>query len=203
MRALILVDIQNDFMPGGALAVTDGDAVVPVANRVMKSFDLCVATQDWHPADHQSFAAQHPGTTPGQLIDLHGLPQVLWPVHCVQDTEGAAFVDTLELPKDVYVFPKGIHVEVDSYSGFYDNGHRYSTGLTSFLKDRGITTLYVLGVATDYCVKFTVLDACAAGFETFVITDGCRAVNLSPEDGEKALKAMQDAGATLVTSADV
>lgn len=203
MKALILVDIQNDFMPGGALAVPDGDAVVPVANKVIDSFDLCIATQDWHPADHQSFAAEHPGTSPGQLIDLHGLPQVLWPVHCVQHTQGAAFVADLELPQDIHIFPKGMHVDVDSYSGFYDNGHRHSTGLTAFLKERGVTTLYVMGVATDYCVKFTVLDACEEGFETFVITDGCRAVNLTPEDGEKALQAMQDAGATLVTSADV
>jgi len=203
MRALILIDIQNDFVPGGALAVEDGDAVVSVANRVIPKFNLVIASQDWHPADHQSFASQHPGRSPGELIDLHGLPQVLWPDHCVQGSDGAEFVQSLNLPTDVHVFQKGMHQEVDSYSAFFDNGRRHTTGLADFLREKGVSEVFILGLATDYCVKFSVLDACSEGFNTTVVADGCRAVNLTSGDGARAFEEMKAAGAKLVESGDV
>src|SRR5258706_8522984 len=156
--ALILIDLQNDFVPGGALAVHDGDHVVPIANELMKRFDLVVATQDWHPPDHGSFAANHPGKRVGEVIDLNGLPQVLWPVHCVQGTYGAEFVAGLTVDKVTRVFRKGTDAAIDSYSGFFDNGHRRATGMGDWLKERGVRDIYVMGLATDYCVKFTALD---------------------------------------------
>src|SRR5688572_25354970 len=186
MNALVLVDIQNDFVFGGALAVPDGDAVVPIANRLAADgrFDLIVATQDWHPPDHGSFAASHPGRTVGEVIDLHGLPQVLWPVHCVQGTRGAEFVPRLATSRIERVFQKGTDPTIDSYSGIFDNGHRKSTGLGEYLKGNGVEDIYILGLATDYCVKFTALDARQLGFTTFVIEDGCRGVNLKPRSEE-------------------
>lgn len=198
MKALILVDIQYDFIPGGALAVTDGDKVVSVANEWMPKFEHVIATQDWHPAGHQSFASEHAGKNPGDLIDLHGLPQILWPDHCVQGSHGAEFVEELEFPPNLEVFQKGTNPEIDSYSGFWDNGRRANTGLGDYLKKLGITQVWVMGLATDYCVKFTVLDAVSEGFETFVIRDGCRGVNLSAGDDQKAFEEMERAGATLV-----
>lgn len=203
MRALILVDIQNDFCPAGALAVPDGDAVVRVANQLMPHFPLVVATQDAHPRNHQSFAANHPGKQPYELIDLHGLPQVLWPVHCVAGTPGAAFHPELSQSGIHAVFPKGTDPEIDSYSGFFDNGQRKSTGLDAFLRARGADELYVLGLATDYCVKATALDAQRLGFRTFVVEDGCRAVGLSPQDEADAKQALRDAGVTLCQSSDL
>ena len=200
MKALILVDIQNDFVPGGALAVSEGDAVVPVANALARSgdFDLVVATQDWHPAGHESFAAAHEGHEPGQVIDLHGLDQVLWPVHCVQGTPGAEFVDALDTEAIDAVFQKGTDPTIDSYSGFYDNGRRKATGLGEWLSERGVTAVTVVGLATDYCVKFTALDAISEGFATTVVTAACRGVNLSPGDSERALEELREAGAVLV-----
>lgn len=198
MKALILVDIQYDFIPGGALAVADGDKVVSVANEWMPKFEHVIATQDWHPAGHQSFASEHAGKNPGDMIDLHGLPQILWPDHCVQGSHGAEFVEELEFPPNLEVFQKGTNPEIDSYSGFWDNGRRANTGLGDYLKKLGVTQLWVMGLATDYCVKFTVLDAVSEGFETFVIRDGCRGVNLSAGDDEKAFEEMERAGATLV-----
>ncbi|QED27548.1 bifunctional nicotinamidase/pyrazinamidase [Microvenator marinus] len=198
MKALILVDIQYDFIPGGALAVTDGDKVVSVANEWMPKFEHVIATQDWHPAGHQSFASEHAGKNPGDLVDLHGLPQILWPDHCVQGSHGAEFVEELEFPPNLEVFQKGTNPEIDSYSGFWDNGRRANTGLGDYLKKLGITQVWVMGLATDYCVKFTVLDAVSEGFETFVIRDGCRGVNLSAGDDQKAFEEMERAGATLV-----
>lgn len=198
MKALILVDIQYDFIPGGALAVTDGDKVVSVANEWMPKFEHVIATQDWHPAGHQCFASEHAGKSPGDLVDLHGLPQILWPDHCVQGSHGAEFVEELEFPPNLEVFQKGTNPEIDSYSGFWDNGRRANTGLGDYLKKLGITQVWVMGLATDYCVKFTVLDAVSEGFETFVIRDGCRGVNLSAGDDQKAFEEMERAGATLV-----
>ncbi|MEZ4460994.1 MAG: bifunctional nicotinamidase/pyrazinamidase [bacterium] len=203
MRALILVDLQNDFVEGGALAVAGGGATIDVANRVMGAFDLVVATQDWHPADHQSFSKHHPGKKPGDLVDLHGLPQVLWPVHCVQETHGAAFVDTLEVAKIHHVVRKGTDPEVDSYSGFFDNGHRHDTGLATWLRNHGVSDVWILGLATDYCVKFTALDAVGEGFATWLLPEGCRAVNLSATDGEDAIAAMRAAGVTIARLTDV
>ena len=203
MNALILVDIQNDFLPTGALPVPKGDEVIAVANRVMPLFSLIVATQDWHPARHGSFAAQHPSRKPGELAELGGLPQVLWPVHCVQDTQGAAFAPDLDTTRVAKVFPKGTDPEIDSYSGFFDNGHRKATGLGEYLHAHGVTDVYVLGLATDYCVKATALDARQLGFNTHLILDGCRGVELSPGDVERALAEMRAAGVKVENSAEL
>lgn len=200
MKALILVDIQNDFIPGGALAVPDGDKVIPVANRVMEKFDLVVATQDWHPANHGSFAANHAGKKLFELIDLNGLPQVLWPNHCVQNQRGAAFVKELNTAKIKKVFQKGTDAGIDSYSGFFDNGHRKATGLGDFLKAQGVDEVYVLGLATDYCVKFTALDARQLGFKTYLVEDASRGVNLKPDDVKNAIEEMKKAGVTVTTA---
>jgi len=203
MRALILVDLQNDFCPGGALAVTDGDKVIPVANAVQSKFDIVIATQDWHPADHGSFAANHEGKNPGEVIDLHGLQQVLWPVHCIQGSNGAEFVGGLNTDHVTKVFRKGTDPTVDSYSGFYDNDRRNSTGLTEYLLENGVTEVYIMGLATDYCVKFTALDAVDDGFETFLIEDGCRGVELKEGDVAAAVDEMRDNGVTILQSAAV
>lgn len=192
--ALIVVDIQNDFIKGGALAVPEGEKVIPLINVIMEKFDLIVATQDWHPANHKSFAVNHPGKNVGDVIDLNGLPQVLWPVHCVQNTPGAELVKTLNLSKITKVFVKGTDPEIDSYSGFYDNGHRKSTGLGEYLKEKGVKEVYVCGLATDYCVKHTVLDALSLGFYTYLIRAASRAVNLNPKDEENAVKEMRKRG---------
>lgn len=197
-RALIWVDLQNDFLPGGALAVPAGDQVIAVANRLARDFSRVIATQDWHPADHGSFAAQHPGRVPGEIIELHGLPQVLWPVHCVQNTGGAAFAPGLETARIERVFPKGTDRTVDSYSGFFDNGRRVATGLGDYLRERGVEEVTVLGLATDYCVRFTALDAVSLGFRTRLVVEGCRAVELAPGDGARALEAMSAAGVELI-----
>lgn len=202
-RALILVDIQNDFMPTGALPVGEGDAVVPVANALIPAFDIVVATQDWHPPDHGSFASQHTGKSPGEVIDLHGLDQVLWPDHCVQNSEGAKFVEGLNVEAITKIFPKGTNVEIDSYSGFFDNGHRQDTGLSAWLRERDVNEVFVLGVATDYCVKFTVLDALKEGFDTKLVVDGCRGVEMNAGDVDRAIEEMRGAGATLIESASV
>ena len=205
MNALLLVDIQNDFIPGGALPVPDGDSIVPLANRLQESgrFDVIVATQDWHPPDHGSFAANHPGRKPFEVIDLHGLPQVLWPAHCVQETRGAAFVDGLATMKIEKVFPKGTDPAIDSYSGFFDNGHRKATGMGDWLRSRGVTGVYVCGLATDYCVKATALDARQLGFETYLVEDASRGVNLKPGDVDRAVEEMRRAGVKVVRTEEV
>lgn len=198
MKALLLIDIQNDFMPGGALAVTGGDEIIPTVNELMPQFEVIVATQDWHPADHGSFAANHPGQTLYSHVNLDGLSQTLWPVHCVQETGGALFAPGLDTRRITRVFPKGMNPRIDSYSGFFDNGHRASTGLADWLRAQHITHLTVAGVATDFCVKFTVLDALAEGFTVEVLTAACRGVNLQPGDVDRAIEAMQAAGASIV-----
>jgi len=203
MKALILVDLQNDFMPGGALAVPDGNAVIPVANRLMPHFDLVVATQDWHPANHGSFASQYADHQPGDEITLNGLPQILWPDHCIQNTTGAAFVEGLDTSRFDRVFTKGTNREIDSYSGFFDNAWRRSTELDEFLRERGILDVFVMGLATDYCVKFTALDAVKLGFQTHLISDGCRGVDLNPGDCRRAVHTMQAQGVHLLDSGDV
>ena len=202
MNALILVDLQNDFVPGGALPVPEGDAVVPVANRLLRegNVDLVVATQDWHPPDHGSFAANHPGQKPGEVIDLHGLRQILWPVHCVQNSAGAAFLPGLDMARVEEVFKKGTDPSIDSYSGFFDNGHRKATGLGEYLKSRGVTDVYVLGLATDYCVKFTALDALKLGLRTYLVEDASRGVNLKPGDVQRAVEEMRATGVDVVRS---
>jgi nicotinamidase/pyrazinamidase len=203
MRTLILVDLQNDFVPGGALAVTDGDRVVSVANQMMDQFDLIIATQDWHPPEHRSFAANHPGRKVGEVINLDGLPQVLWPVHCVQNTAGADFVPGLAVDCINHIIRKGTDPTIDSYSGFFDNGHRKATGLGDYLSQQKASKLYIMGLATDYCVKFTALDAVGEGYETYLIEDGCRGVNLRPDDSANAIAEMKAAGVFIANSAEV
>ncbi len=202
-KALVLVDLQYDFCPGGALAVPHGDRAIGVANRVARHFDLVVATQDWHPREHGSFAANHPGAKPYDVIDLDGLEQVLWPVHCVQGARGAELHAELDLARITKVFQKGTDPRIDSYSGFHDNGRRKSTGMGEWLHGEGVTTTYVLGLATDYCVKFTALDAARDGFEVYLIEDGCRAVELAVGDGERAVEAMRGGGVTVIQSGDI
>ena len=203
MKALILVDIQNDFLPCGALAVPEGDAVIPVANRLQTMFPLVAATQDWHPANHGSFAANHPGKKVFEQIDLNGLPQTLWPVHCVQGTSGAELAPGLQRERIAKIFPKGTDAGIDSYSGLFDNGHRKATGLGEWLKAMGVTEVFVCGLATDYCVKFTALDAAHLGFKTHFIEDASRGVNLQPNDVMNAIAEMNRAGIATVQSSDI
>ena len=176
---LIIVDAQYGFMPGGGLAVADGDAVVPVINRIAPRFANVVLTQDWHPADHISFAANHPGRAPFETITLPYGEQVLWPTHCVQGTRDAALHDDLRVPQAQLIIRKGFHRDVDSYSAFMEADRRTSTGLAAYLKARGISKLYLCGLATDYCVAWSALDARAAGFEATVVEDACRAIDLN------------------------
>ena len=204
-RALLLVDIQNDFCAGGALAVAEGDSTVDIANAMIAwcntRGEAVVASQDWHPADHGSFASQH-SVEPFSAGELAGLPQTFWPDHCVQNSEGAALHPLLNQRAIDAVFHKGENPLIDSYSAFFDNGHRQETALHSWLQQHGIRELVILGLATDYCVKFTVLDALTLGYEVNVITDGCRGVNLAPQDSSQAFMEMAAAGATLYTLAD-
>lgn len=203
MKALIIVDVQNDFVPGGALAVQEGDQVVPVINRLQQHFDFIVATQDWHPRDHGSFAANHTGRQPGEMIDLYGLRQVLWPVHCVQGSTGAEFHPDLYKSNWKAIFRKGSDKTVDSYSGFFDNGRRGDTGLGAFLEAEGVKSVFVCGLATDYCVKYTALDAISLGFETVLIKDACRAVNLKESDEAAAIEEMRAAGVRIQTAEEI
>lgn len=202
-KALIIIDLQNDFMPGGSLAVRGGQDVIPLVNTLQQYFDLVVATQDWHPADHGSFAAMHAGHKIGEHVTLAGLEQILWPTHCVQNSKGAELVADLDTQRINKIFHKGTSPQIDSYSAFFDNAHRRSTGLDDYLKKKGIEEVYFVGVATDFCVKYSVLDACMLGFKTYVIEDGCRAVNLQPNDNATALEEMQKAGAIIIQSKDV
>lgn len=177
MKALIIVDIQNDFLPGGSLAVNDGDKIIPTINQLQNNYELVVATQDWHPAGHLSFASQHPGKHVFEIIDLHGLQQTLWPDHCVQETAGAAFADPLNTSKIEAIFRKGMNRHIDSYSGFYDNGKLKSTGLADYLKGRHVDGVDVCGLAADYCVYFTAMDALELGFATAIIEHATRAID--------------------------
>jgi nicotinamidase/pyrazinamidase len=199
-RALIVVDLQHDFTPGGALPVSEGDRIVPLADALAPRFETVVATQDWHPADHGSFAANHARRRAGEVIELNGLTQVLWPTHCVQGTRGAEFVPGEWTGRVTKVFRKGTDPAIDSYSGFYDNGHRRSTGLGEWLSERGIRDVYVMGLATDYCVKFTALDARRLGLNVHLIEDACRGVNLKPTDVADAVEEMKSAGVVVTAS---
>ncbi len=203
MKALILVDLQNDFCPGGALAVNGGDEVIAIANRVQSHFDLVVATQDWHPADHGSFAVNNEGYEVGDLIMLGGQPQMLWPEHCVAGSPGAEFVAGLDRDKISMVFPKGTDPEIDSYSGFFDNGHLKATGLATYLREKAVNTVYIMGLATDYCVKYTAMDARDEGFEVLLIEDGCRGVDLAPGDSEEAIEDLRGLDVAIVTSGQI
>ena len=203
MNALIIVDLQNDFLPGGALPVPHGDEVIPLANELQRSFELVLATRDWHPPNHGSFAANHPGKTPGDRIVLDGIEQILWPVHCVQNTHGAEFAAAFDTSRIGHVFHKGIERNIDSYSTFFDNAHRRHTGLADYLKKRSIEDIYLMGLALDYCVKYSVLDARHLGLNTHVILDGCRGIELEPGDIDRAFNEMKGVGAVLLKSSDL
>ncbi len=203
MKSLLIVDMQNDFMPGGALAVPGADALIPVINGLIPHFSLVVATQDWHPQEHVSFVTNHPGKKVGELVDAKGIPQILWPIHCVRHTRGAEIVSGLQEERIECSFYKGTDPWIDSYSAFFDNARRKATGLADYLKSRDVDEVYIAGVATDYCVLYSVIDAIDLGFTVFVITDACRGINLDPEDVERALAAMQAKGAVLLTSSAI
>lgn len=194
--ALIVIDVQNDFCPLGALAVADGDAIIPRINALMADFATVVLTQDWHPADHASFAANHAGAAPFSLVEMPYGPQVLWPTHCVIGSAGAAFHPGLRTDPAQLVIRKGFRPEIDSYSAFFENDHRTPTGLDGYLRARGVTSVTLVGLATDYCVAYSALDAAKLGFSATVLMDACRAIDLNGSLAEATAK-MRAAGVTL------
>jgi nicotinamidase/pyrazinamidase len=203
VKALLLVDIQNDFIPGGALAVPRGDEVIAAANRLMPDYELVVATQDWHPPDHLSFASRHAGKQVGDVIELDGLEQILWPDHCAQGSRGAELCAGLDASRIRHVVRKGTDRKIDSYSGFFDNGQRKATELHDVLQRAGVDEVHVMGLATDYCVKFTALDAVELGYKTVLLLDGCRGVELRAGDCEAAVEQMARAGVAIATGESV
>ena len=203
MKAFIIVDMQNDFMPWGNFPVPKGDEIIPIINQLIAKFTLVLAAQDWHPPDHMSFAVNHAGKSPGDVIKVDDIEQILWPVHCVRDTYGSELITDLKKESIAAIFYKGTDRMVDSYSTFYDNARLKSTGLADYLTSRGVQELYIAGVATDYCVLYSALDALEHGFEVHVISDACRAINLNPGDEAKAFQLMQEKGAKIITSAEV
>jgi len=202
-RALLVVDVQNDFCPGGSLAVEEGDHVVEVINRLMPLFERVVATQDWHPKDHISFASSHPGKKVLDIVDSDGIQQVLWPDHCVQGTPGAELFSRLEIGRIELVLRKGLRRRLDSYSAFFENDHVTDTGLRYYLAGLGIREIFLCGLATDYCVRSSAVDARRLGFEVSVVRDACRGVDFPQGSVEKALAEMKAAGVRLVNSTDV
>lgn len=200
MKTLIIVDIQYDFLPGGSLAVPGGDEIIPVVNNLTEHFDLVVATQDWHPPDHASFASNHPGKKPFDRIELGGMDQVLWPNHCVQGTRGAELPAALDSRRVEAIFRKGMDPGIDSYSGLFDNGHKKSTGLGDYLKGKKADNVFVVGLAGDYCVYYTVMDALMIGFRAVLIEDATRVI--SDAGYQTALQAMRDKGAEVISSSD-
>lgn len=203
MRALLLIDLQNDFMPGGALAVPDADQCIVAANIAQQYFNIVLASKDWHPADHLSFAHHYELKKPGDVVVVDGLHQTLWPKHCIQHTKGAALSYQLDQTKIRHVITKGTERALDSYSVFFDNAQRHETGFSSYLKLSGIEELFMLGVATEYCVKFSALDAIKLGFKATVIVDGCRGIGLKSTDIPEALEEMHHHGVNLVNIADL
>ena len=196
MKALIIVDVQYDFLPGGSLEVPRGDEIIPIINNIQKDYDLVVATQDWHPAEHLSFASQHKGKLPFEQIDLQGLDQILWPNHCVQESYGSEISEELNTSRIEAIFRKGMDPNIDSYSGFYDNGKRKDTGLSGYLKARKIDEVHVCGLAADFCVYFTAMDSIAEGFKTSIISKATKAIDKG-ESMEKKNTFIQ-AGGTLI-----
>jgi len=201
MKTLVIVDVQNDFMPGGRLEVPVGDLIIPSLNKMQSSFDLVVATQDWHPQNHKSFAFNHPGIKPFDRILINGIDQILWPDHCVQGSEGAGFHPELDTDKIAAVFRKGIDPETDSYSGFYDNGHKKPTGLSGYLKEKGMTEIYFCGLAADICVYYTIKDALKEGFNAALIEDGVRP--LINADFAAIKKELQIMGVRIISSSKI
>ena len=201
MKTLVIIDVQNDFMPGGSLEVPFGDMVIPLINRLQKYFDLIVATQDWHPLNHKSFASNHTNKKPFDKIVLHGIEQILWPDHCVQGTGGAEFHPDLETNKIAAIFRKGMEPEIDSYSGFFDNGHQISTGLSGYLKEKGVTELHFCGLAADICVYFTIKDSLKKGFSAVLIEDASRPLNNDAYVGIKT--ELTKAGVKIIMSNEI
>lgn len=198
---LLVVDVQNDFCPDGALAVPSGDAVVPMINQLAAAFPHVAMTQDWHPGDHRSFAVNHPGKKPYDTMTLSYGEQILWPAHCVQESDGAAFHAELDLPRVEFILRKGFRRDIDSYSAFFENDRRTPTGLAGYLRERGIRRIFLCGLATDFCVNFTALDARAAGFEVVLIDAACRAIDLNGSL-ETARAAMAAAGVVVAAMSD-
>ncbi len=198
MKSLIVIDVQNDFLPGGALPVPEGDQIIPIINKLQPFFPLVVATQDWHPEGHGSFATSHPGMEEFRTTTLAGLEQILWPDHCVQESPGAALAGDLSTKAIEAIFRKGMDREIDSYSGFFDNGHKKSTGLADYLKGRGVTEVYLAGLAGDVCVAFTALDALKEGFQTCLIEDATRAIGM--EEFEKMKNRIRERGGNIIQS---
>lgn len=195
--ALIVIDVQNDFCPGGALAVPDGDRIVPGINALMAEFPAVILTQDWHPAGHSSFASSHPGKGPYEMVEMPYGPQVLWPDHCVQGSDGAAFHRDLNVTRADLIIRKGFNPDIDSYSAFFENDRATPTGLEGYLRTRGISRLTLVGLATDFCVNYSALDAARLGFDVSVRTDLCRAIDLDGSLGA-ATDAMAGAGVDLI-----
>ena len=193
-RALLVIDVQNDFCPGGALAVADGDAVVAEVNRLMPAYDVVIATRDWHPTDHCSFASQHPGAQLYDTVEVGGIPQTLWPDHCVQGTAGAALHPGLDTGGVNLILHKGMCSGLDSYSAFFENDRRTATGLSGYLAALDVHRVALCGLATDYCVFYSALDAVRLGFEVEVVTAACRGVDLPPDNVAHALEQMRAAG---------
>lgn len=201
MKTLIIIDAQNDFMPGGSLAVPEGDAIVPVINEIMPKYDLVLATQDWHPANHKSFASNHPGKETFEKIDLNGTEQILWPDHCVKGSQGAEIHKDLNLKPVSAIFRKGTDTEVDTYSGFYDNNRVHSTGLAGYLREKNADELHFCGLAADICVYFTLKDASDEGFKVKLIEDAVRP--LDKEEFKKQKKELSEKGVRFIKSRDV
>lgn len=199
---LLVIDVQYDFLPGGSLAVAGGDEIIPLINRMGSRFTNVALTQDWHPAGHISFASSHPGKAPFELIELPYGPQVLWPDHCVQGTHGAEISAAIELPQAQLIIRKGYHGDVDSYSGFQEADRATKTGLAGYLRERGISRLFIAGLATDFCVGWSALDAQSAGFETYVIEDACRAIDANGSLAA-AWHAMAAGGVKRITSSEI
>lgn len=202
MKALLIVDVQNDFLSGGSLAIEEGEEIIPIINSLQKCFDFVIATQDWHPKNHNSFASIHQKNV-GETILLKGKEQILWPTHCVQNTKGAGFHPKLNLSNFNKIFRKGEMKDIDSYSGFFDNHKEHNTGLNDYLKKNSVVDVYVSGLATDYCVKFTALDALSLGFNTFLIKDACQGVEREKGDIEKALKEITNKGGIIISSKEI
>jgi nicotinamidase/pyrazinamidase len=200
MKALLVVDMENDFMPGGALGIKGGDEIVPLINELIPKFLLVVASKDWHPPNHCSFASSHPGKKVGDVITIEGVPQILWPVHCVRNTLGAEFTPELDREDFAAIFYKGTDSSIDSYSAFYDNARKKSTGLTEFLKSRNVTEIYIAGLTTEYCVCYSALDAMEEGFQVTIILDACRGINLHPHDVEEGLAKVTAKGGRIISS---
>lgn len=203
MKVLLLVDLQNDFLAGGSVPVPQGDAIIPIANQLEGCFKLVVATQDWHPANHKSFAPNHPGRQPRDVVTLKKQTQTLWPTHCVQNTRGAELTSSLMLNRVNKVLRKGTDAEIDGYSAFFDQDQSHGTGLYEYLKDRKVKKVYVLGLGTDHCVKATAMNAAALGFKTYLVEDACRAWNFKPDESQTAIEEMKEAGVHIIHSREL